>query len=421
MFENLSNREKKLLLAIGALVPIAIVFVGIFQWMGSLEANNQELESLDLQIVDQEKLELEGMLAARRQTYYANASLHPSINIASNDYQNWLKTTMTDSGLAWGGMTPGEVSRIRSNNDTIGQSMSFKVPVSGTLAQFNDFLSKFYQLDMLHRITAMTLTPENEPRRTDQVRTGLITAKMTFEVISLRAGKNRDGFEDFRKHLANSEKNYDEILRRNIFGPANSEPVIKASNKTTTTGKPYSFSITVNDADKNDLLKIELLETSVEAAVLTQAKETDRRAKFEMPDMPPGKYNFKVKVSDSGFPVKSSIEEFAVTVREPRKPDPPKVVKEKPKPKPEPEVDYIRLVKVTGIVRDRDGEWRVWVSVGPTGERLQLTVGETFEIGKRKYEVVSVEEDEATFTGDEKTFVASPDFETRGALIETNL
>ena len=421
MFENLSNREKKLLLAIGTLVPIAIVFVGIFQLIGSFEANNQELESLDIQIVDQEELELQGMLAGRRQTYYANASLHPSINIASNDYQNWLKTTMAESGLTWTGVTPGEVSRLRSNNKTIGQSMSFKVPASGTLVQFNDFLSKFYQLDVLHRITAMTLTPQNEPRTKKPVRTGLITAKMTFEVLSLQAGKNRDGFADVRKHLVNSKKNYDEILRRNIFGPANSEPVISASNKTTTTGKPYSFSITAKDANKNDLLKIELLESSIDDAALTQAKETDRRAKFEMPNMPPGKYNFKVKVSDTGFPVKSSTKEFVVTVKEPRKPAPPKVVVKKPEPKPEPEVDYIRLVKVTGITQDRDGKWRAWVSVGPTGERLRLSVGETFEIGEKEYEVVSVEEDEATFSGDDKTFVARPDFLTRGSLVETNL
>ena len=264
MFENLSNREKKLLLGVGALVAIAIVFVGIFQLISMFEVNNSMLTSLDTQIAEQETLEIEGMLARRRQNYYSNASLHPSVNIASNDYQNWLKTTMTDCGLTWAGIAPSEGSKLRSGNETIGQSKVFKVSASGTLPQLNDFLTKYYQLDMLHRITAMTLTPQNE----------VLTAKLTFEALSLRSGKNRDSFDDFRKNLANSEKDYSAILRRNIFGPANSEPVLKAPNKTATTGKPYSFSITATDANKNDLLKIELLETSVEDAVLTPVSYT---------------------------------------------------------------------------------------------------------------------------------------------------
>jgi len=417
MFENLSNREKKLLLAVGALVPIAIVFIGIMQLTSMFQANNNMLESLDVQIAEQEKLEIDGMLARRRKSYYSNASLHPSVNIASNDYQNWLKTTMTECGLDWAGISPSEGSKIRSDNETIGQSKIFKVSASGSLSQFNDFLSKYYQLDMLHRITAMKLTPQNEARSSKPVRNGLLTASLTFEVLSLRSGKNRDSFDGFRKNLANSEKDYSAILRRNIFGPANSDPVLKASNKFTTTGKPYSFSIAATDADKSDLLKIELLESSVENAVLKQAKETDRRARFEIPDMPPGKYNFKIKVSDTGFPVKSSIKEFAVTFKAAKKPDPPKVVKVKP----EPEVDYIRLVKVTGISKDGDGNWQVWVSVSHTGDRLRLTVGESFEIGDKKYEVVSVNGDEATFSGDNKKFLARPDFASRGKLVETNL
>ncbi len=414
MFENLSNREKKLLMAVGALVPIAIVFIGVFQLISMSEANNQALESLDMQIVEQETIELEGMLAQRRQNYYSNASLHPSINIAGNDYQNWLKTTMIECGLTWTGIRPSEGFKFRSNNETIGQSKIFKVSASGTLPQFNDFLSEYYQLDMLHRITAMTMTPQNDPSSSKPVRNGLLTAKLTFEILSLRSGKNRDGFEDFRKIIPSSEKDYAAILHRNIFGPANSEPVITALNKTATTGKPYSFSIKAKDGNKNDLLKFELVESSVREAVLDQAKGTDRRARFEMPDMPPGRYNFKVKVSDNGFPIKSSIEEFTVTFKPPRKAAP---VRE---PDPEPEVDYIRLAKVTGISLDSDGKRRVWVSLH-TGDRLRLAVGEAFEIGDTKYEVVSVDRNEAKFTSDKKAFLARPDFSSRGAFVETNL
>ena len=220
--------------------------------------------------------------------------------------------------------------------------------------------------------------------------------------------------------MVNKEKDYQAILRRNIFGPANSEPILNASNKTCTTGKPYSTSFTAKDANKNDLLTFELIEKSIEEAKIDQISE--RRVRFEMPDVEPGKYSFKIKISDNGFPSKSSIEEFTVTVKEKRKPT--EKVAER---KEDPEVDYIRLVKVTGITPDRDGKWRVWVSFGHSGENRRMTVGETFELGKKKYEVVSIDQDRATFAGDKKTFRAQlgwssqPDVDFRGALIETNL
>ena len=419
MFENLSNREKKLLLGIGALLPIVIIFFGFTRLIKAYNDNKDERDRVELQILEQKDIELEGMKADRRQTYYANASLDPRTNVAGNRYQRWLKARMSESGLTDSGISISDGSRFRSNSESIGRSSLLKTTVVGTLPQLNDFLSKFYQLDMLHRIKEMTLTPQNEPRSSKPVRDGTLAVKLTFEVLSLEAGKSRDNFDDFSIHLVNSEKNYDDILKRNIFGPANSEPVLKVSNKTGYLGKSISTSISATDANKSDLLKFELIESDVpEAFLKPPTRETDKSVRFEMPKMPLGSYKFTVKVSDSGFPVKSSTKEFTVTVKPvPKKPEP-KVAK---KPKPEPEVDYIRLVKVTGITSDRDGKRRVWVSVGPTGERLRLSVGETFEIGKKEYEVLSVDQDKATFAGDDKTFVARPDFESRGKFKETSL
>ena len=445
MFENLSNREKKLMIAIGALVPIAIVFLCIYQMTSSFKANTEQLNSLKLEILDQQQREIEGARAARRQTYYSNTSLHPSINIAFNDYENWLKTAMADSGLAWtdrndnvtefASITPAAGSKLRSGNQTIGTSKLFKVTASGTLPQFNDFLCKFYQLDALHRINSMDLTPQTKSRGANKVRNGKLTIKMTVEALSLKSGKHHDGFEtdtdadgvpdyldsDFRTNLVNKEKDYKAILRRNIFGPANSEPILSASNKTWTTGKPYSTTFTAKDANNNDLLTFELIERSVEGALIKH-KKGDRKIGFEMPDVEPGKYPFKIKVYDNGFPSKFSIEEFTVTVK-PKKPK-----KAVTQTKADPEVDYIRLVRLTGITEDKKGKRLAWILIGHSGKHKKLAAGETFEVGKKEYEVVAIEADQATFAGDEKTFrarigwsSADPDVSIRGGLIETNL
>ena len=436
MFENLSSREKKLLIVIGALVPIAIVFLCIYQMTSSFKANNEQIQSLDLQILDEQQREIEGMLAGRRQTYYSNTSLHTSLHTAGNHYQNWLQSAMADSGLTWTTVESTAGSRLRSGNQTIGTSQLFKVPAaSGTLTQFNDFLSKFYQLDVLHRINSMDLTPQTESRGANKVRNGKLTIKMTVEALSLKSGKHHDGFEtdtdadgvpdyldsDFRTNLVNKEKDYKAILRRNIFGPANSEPILSASNKTWTTGKPYSTTFTAKDANNNDLLTFELIERSVEGALIKH-KKGDRKIGFEMPDVEPGKYPFKIKVYDNGFPSKFSIEEFTVTVK-PKKPK-----KAVTQTKADPEVDYIRLVRLTGITEDKKGKRLAWILLGHSGKHKKLAAGETFEVGKKEYEVVAIEADQATFAGDEKTFrarigwsSADPDVSIRGGLIETNL
>ena len=436
MFENLSSREKKLLIVIGALVPIAIVFLCIYQMTSSFKANNEQIQSLDLQILDEQQREIEGMLAGRRQTYYSNTSLHTSLHTAGNHYQNWLQSAMTDSGLTWTTVESTAGSRLRSGNQTIGTSQLFKVPAaSGTLTQFNDFLSKFYQLDVLHRINRMTVTPQNQPGTTKKIRDGKLTINMTVEALSLKSGKHHDGFEtdtdadgipdyldsDFRTNLVNKEKDYKAILRRNIFGPANSEPILSASNKTWTTGKPYSTTFTAKDANNNDLLTFELIERSVEGALIKH-KKGDRKIGFEMPDVKPGKYSFTVKVRDNGFPSKFSIKEFTVTVK-PKKPK-----KAVTQTKADPEVDYIRLVRLTGITEDKKGKRLAWILLGHSGKHKKLAAGETFEVGKKEYEVVAIEADQATFAGDEKTFrarigwsSADPDVSIRGGLIETNL
>jgi len=418
MFENLSSREKKLLIVIGALVPIAIVFLCVYQMTSSFKANNEQLNALKLEILNEEKREIEGMHAARRQTYYSNTSLHPSDHIAGHDYQAWLKEAMRDSGLTNNTTNPAASSEIRSGNQTIGKRQVFKVAASGTLPQFNGFLCKFYQLDALHRINFMRLTPENERGNANKVRTGEISIKMDVEALSLKSGKEREGFEEFRTNLVNKEKDYQPILNRNIFGPANSPPIITASNKTWTTGTGKAHEATINfkDANKDDRLEFELIETSVENAKLEEVKTNNRRAVFKMPDVEPGKYDFKIKVTDDGFPNKSSTKKFTVTIKERRKTSTVKTSQPK-----EEEIDYILLTKVTGIKHGVDGKLRVWVSVGPTGDRWRLAEGETFELSKKEYKVVSIDSNEIKFVCGEKTFTARLDNKTHGAVTETTL
>lgn len=412
MFENLSNREKKLLLGVGTLLPIAVLFLVIFWWIGAIDENNRTLTGLDQQIAEQKDLQMEGKLANRRKSYYSHISLPKSVNNASNDYQRWLKTKLTEAGLKLDSITPRDGGPIRSGKRTIGKGKILQVRASGRLENFNQYLKDFYSLNLLHRINSLTLIPKTEKTNNKIVRNGSLTVIMTIEIMSLSTGKDREDFQDLISEPDRPDEEYATILYRNVFGPANNQPLLDGSAaKTVNEDSPVSFSVAGKDADISDKLKFKLVESPIEEAKLEQRKDTDRRARFTMPAQKPGEYEFKIEISDNGYPSKSTLETFTVTVREKRKPT---VVEKK---KPEPELDYIRLVRVRGITTDSDGIERAWLEIPRLGGIKRLAVNESFDIDEKRYSVVSIDSKEVKISGDEKTFAGKLGFSS-GQLVE---
>jgi hypothetical protein len=412
MFENLSDREKKLLLGVGTLVPIAVLFLVIFWWIGAIDENNRTLTGLDQQVAEQKDLQMEGKLANRRKIYYSHISLPQSVNNASNDYQRWLKTKLTAAGLKLDSITPRDGSPIRSGKRSIGKSKILQVRASGRLENFNQYLKDFYSLNLLHRINSLTLIPKTEKTNNKIVRNGSLTVIMTIEIMSLSTGKDREDFQDLVSEPVRPDEEYATILYRNVFGPANNQPLLDGSAaKTVNEDSPVSFSVAGKDADVSDNLQFKLVESAIEEAKLEQRKDTDRRARFTMPGQKPGKYEFKIEISDNGYPSKSTLETFTVTVREKRKPT---VAK---KEEPEPELDYIKLVRVRGITTDSDGIERAWLEIPNLGGIKRLAVNESFDIDEKQYSVVSIDSKEVKISGDEKTFAGKLGFSS-GQLVE---
>lgn len=412
MFENISSREKKLLLGVGTLVPIAILFLVIFWWIGAIDENNRIWMGIDRQITEQKDLQMEGKLANRRKSYYGHISLAQSVNNASNDYQRWLKSTLTESGLKLDSITPRDGEAIRAGKRTIGRGKILQVRASGRLENFNKYLTEFYSLNLMHRINALTLIPKSEKKNSKIVRSGTLTVIMTIEIMSLSNGKDRENFNDLVVQPVRPNEEYAKILYRNVFGPANNQPLLDGSaSKTVNEDSPVSFSVAAKDADISDLLKFELVESSIDDAKLEQREDSDRRVRFTMPAQKPGKYEFKIKISDNGYPSKSTIETVTVSVREKRKPA---VVEKK---KPEPELDYIKLVRVRGIARGSDGVERAWLEIPRLGATKRLAVNESFAIDEKEYSVVSIGSKEVKISGDDKTFAGKLGFSS-GQLVE---
>ena len=56
--------------------------------------------------------------------------------------------------------------------------------------------------------------------------------------------------------------------------------------------------------------------------------------------------------------------------------------------------------RITAIVRDRLGDWQVWINVRTTGERFKLKEGDSFELDKKKWLVEEIRPDDVVFRVD---------------------
>jgi len=198
---------------------------------------------------------------------------------------------------------------------------------------------------------------------------------------------NEEG--DFVTELARDSVSFsqytDAILARNVFGPANNTPTVSSSSRSFETGEPFELTLTADDADENDQLKIELLQSEVTGAELSQ-KEGDRRARVSIPALAEeGRFEIKVRVTDNGFPAKSTEKTIAFNVDKPE----PKVVREQPKPKPQ--FKHAKAAVIRGVVQDKSGADVCWIEVETLGKSYRLKVGESFEVDEKTWTLKSVE------------------------------
>ena len=385
----MTARERVLAMAVGALVPISIAFMLVFWFIGKYSDNNNQFVGLQSQISAEKDKTALAIKANQRRIFYRSTSLPADLVDASNEYQTWLKKLVRDQiKMDFKSVTPRDGGDLKYKNKLIGRTKTFTLLATADLKQLSKFLYEFYTMDVLHRINSIKIIPltsgtGNEKR----VRSGKLSLIITVEAVSMVDADAEREFTQCFCELPLTEEEYEEALvRRNIFGPANNTPTVAARPSSSPyAGTDIKVNVTGNDADKNDLLYFELLESSVEGAKLTQADEQSRRATLEIPGQPAGKYKFKVAVSDNGFPSKSNEKEFTVTFKD-------RPVKKTAKPEPPKEkYRYAQFTSVKGIVKGVDGVWRVWIKVMPTGERYQLKAGDSFQLDDKQWTVKLVE------------------------------
>ena len=399
MMSNMSQREKVLVWATAGALVVSIFFGGFFWILGKYNENVAVLQGVQSQIADQENKTLQGIQAGKRKRYYIETSPTSDVSDAKNQYIAWLQKTLREEiGVTLAGVDPGRNSTLKFESNVVAHQMSFSIRPKLTLKELVKFLDAFYSVDTLHRITSMKLTPitETENAGKNRARTGELSALISIEVLSLPDGIERDKFKpEFRDPGITMETALKTIVRRDVFGAANNLPTLKVNKSSSyPSGKFVSVRLTASDADEDDVLKMELVETDVADAKI----ETDKdgaTGKLNIPGQPAGPYKFLVRVVDDGLPAKSIEKEIQITFKDPRKQTPPA-----PKPPPKPPVEMAIETRITGNLKNADGSWSVLIKSRMDGKSYRLSNGESFNLDDRDWKVVNITSEEATFMVD---------------------
>jgi len=394
MMENLTQREKTLAaLCAGALV-VAVLFGGFFWFLNRYNDNVALLQGIESRITDQENKTLQAMQAAKRNRYYIETSPTRDISDAKNQYIAWLKKTLReDIGVNLTGVDPGRNLTLKFESNVVANQMSFTIRPSVTLKQLVRFLNTFYSVDTLHRISSLKLTPKTESAGGKKVRTGELSALIQIEVLVLTGGVERSQIANvFRDAGMTLENAMQTIVRRDVFGPANNSPTVKFNKSSSyTSGKSVSINVSANDADEEDMLSMELIESELEDAEL-KSDQDGRKGKLVIPGQPAGKYDFVIRVTDNGLPAKSTDEKVTITFKDPKKPVP-------PTPEPPP-VKLALETRITGNLKNSDGSWSVLIKSRMDGQSYRLKKGESFTLDDRDWKVTDISRESATFSVD---------------------
>lgn len=409
MFENLSQREKTLALAVVCLLPLMLVFFSWMTYNSKYQNGRTRLTSIDNQIKKENQSALDAISAGtRRNFYYKEASL-PTGEGNVRRYQDWLLALIEESGMKFGSLDTQHSSlTFRSERQGVGKiakKSTFKIDATGSLDQIMRFCFEIENIDLLHKIKSLNLAPV----RNKTGLTGISKASFQVELLTLEEADESRDFLSRKRELPKTFEEYKQIVvARNIFGLANNAPTLSLRRQSFELDEAISFKITGGRDPDKDELTYELLDNGgIEGA------KVELRGKywyFESEALEVGDYEIKIGVNDDGFPSKSAEAVGKIVVKEPRKKPVAKVVK---KPK---HAGHTKINRISW----RDGVYDVKIGVRLTGEVFELKVGDEFKLDDKIWIVKDIEDRKVTLETDgrileyrQRDFLDQPRKETK--------
>ena len=417
MFENMSPREKKLALFVGAMLPIVVLFLAFFWFMDRFDSNNEQIDDLMAQVQEQEDKTRLGLAASKRQGFYRKTSLPRTLGRTRNVYSAWLdEVVLEDCGMTYKAVRSKKGGNLVYERDSIASRNAFTIRPIGTLEQLTKFLHIFYSAEHMHRINKLSIKPDSKSTRgKPAVLTGELRMEIEIEVLSMSDGPDDiASFPVWKKELPMLDRYADNILTRNIFGPANNKPSFDkprgikfthVETESAAAGKFETVLLSVKDADKDDMLSFELVEKSGQEDFGIELGEQPRTASTRRISLRVPK-QFKrtripvtVRVVDDGLPAKSDEIDLMVAFDPPtkkteEKKDPPKLMAE------------AAMTNVIGLMRGTDKRWVARIHLPTKLRSEEFGEGDSITVDGKKWKVVEVTKDYVTFeiAGERKSF-----------------
>lgn len=404
MFEKMTKRERVLAAVVACTVPIALLFVGFFVYLGKSEANEARIMGLQGEINDILVLEKQALVAGKQADYYRETSLPSEFDEGVAQYKQWLLQTLEKNNATKVNASEAQPTPVRFNNPDIqggnseekfAQEQGFRVDFDGTILHLTQFLHDFYSLEMLHRISSIKITTrdETDDRSRKKTRSDVLSISMQIQVLALDdAEPTRDFAGDFRQLPKSLEEYQESIVYRNIFGVANTAPDIQVTKSSRYKYKTdQKIKLKATDVDKNDQHTFKLVMSGIEGAKLIDENSKAGTARLYVPGSEEGRYDFEIECTDSGFPAKTKKKKFYVAFEG------------KPKAKTEPVKTIFKEIGVTYIgSRTMSGGVRsVWIKTRTTGKVHELAVGDSFELDKQTWTVKSLDKSVVLENGQE--------------------
>lgn len=361
----MTQRERFLAILVGGLMVVGAIWWGLGKYRSAIKSRNNEIERLTMQSQQLNEQQLQGEYANRQMGEYMVRSLPGNVEIAQSKYQQWLISIVQANNISLPKVDPNPSRMIGG----LYQQLGFKVSGNADIASLVGLLHSFYAKDYLHRIRDLSVRA---------AKTGGFNVELTIDAIALATAPDDLPEPGDRSWRVDSDlaAYRTPILNRNFFQPPNQAP--RYDGNTTIeaiVARETPAPLTFKD-DEGNKLSYELVEgptqwVSINAENGTLKINSEEKREFEI----------TVRATDDGYPARTSEQTLTV-----------KVVDPPPPPAPEPEklkFDDATQTVLTALVQGRD-EWTAWMHVRTRDTTLRLRVGDEFEVGSLKGEVVEV-------------------------------
>ncbi|MGB7329548.1 MAG: cadherin repeat domain-containing protein [Rubripirellula sp.] len=361
----MTQRERFLAILVGGLLIAGGIWWGIGNYRSAVKKRTNEITRLQQEQQRLTEQQLQGEYANRQMGEYMVRSLPGDLEIAQGLYQQWLISIVQQNDVRGYSVDPLGPRPVGG----LYQQMSFRVLGTADIPKTIGLLHSFYAKDYLHRIRDLSVRP---------AKTGGFTVEMTVDAVALMSAPDQLPERDDPSWRVDDELAVyrDTIMNRNLFQPPNQAPSYAGSPTIEAIiGRNTPAPLAFKDAEGNSL-KYELVDGPTELVSLNASSGTLEINSPEKQEFP-----ITVMVTDNGYPARTTEQKLTVKVVDP--PPPPTPEPEKPK------FDDATQTVLTGLVKGR-GDWEAWMHVRTRDKTLKLRVGDKFEIGTLKGEVVEV-------------------------------